>query len=226
MSTGAPVDPDPGALEAGADLDGLGHPGCRSRQGPSGEPGRDPVRAGVPIGDIAAGLYTVIGIWAALEERRRTGRGRVIDASMLDCQVALLSDQGEYHLIGGVVPGPQGSGHDSIPTYRTFAAGDAERVALCANTEGMWRRLRVALELAELAEDPRFATGQSRYANRSELWDLLEPALRRRPASEWAEILNACRRGEGRAGEGRRGRRKPSRLHRRRPALRRQCTPM
>src|SRR5690606_16039760 len=86
----------------------------------TGEKGRGAVRAGIPLGDLAAGMYAAIGILAAINRRHLTGQGETIDISMLDCQAAMLSYQAAYHLHSGHVPDRQGSGHDSIPTYRTF----------------------------------------------------------------------------------------------------------
>jgi crotonobetainyl-CoA:carnitine CoA-transferase CaiB-like acyl-CoA transferase len=155
----------------------------------TGEPGRPSVRLGIPAGDLVAGLYTAIAINAALMDRERTGAGRVIDIGMLDCQLSMLSYQAEFALVSGKTPGRQGARHDSIPTYRSFVAGDGRELVVTANTERMWRDLCTVLEVAVLAEDARFANGASRLEHRDELWPLLEEAFARRPASEWIEKL-------------------------------------
>lgn len=155
----------------------------------TGEPGQPSVRLGIPAGDTVAGLYATIAINAALAERERTGLGRVIDVSMLDCQLAMLSYQSAYALIGGVTPQPQGARHDSIPTYRAFVAGDGRQIAVTANTTRMWVDLCAALELPELPDDPRFANGALRLENREALWALLEPAFLARDAAEWITRL-------------------------------------
>ncbi len=155
----------------------------------TGEPGRTAVRAGIPIGDLAAGMYGVIGVLAALEERHRTGRGRVVDISMLDCQVAMLTYQAAYYLHSGQVPGRQGRGHDSIPTYRSFAAAKDTELVITANTEKMWQGLCGVLGLEALTDDPRFRTNEERCANREQLWPLLEAVFRRREAREWVPLL-------------------------------------
>jgi crotonobetainyl-CoA:carnitine CoA-transferase CaiB-like acyl-CoA transferase len=157
----------------------------------TGEPGGRAVRAGIPIGDICAGLHAVIGIQAALRERERSGRGQFIDISMLDVQVAMLSYQGVYHLFSGEVPGGQGRGHASIPTYASFQAGDKRDVLICANTEKMWVALCEVLELPELPSDPRFLTNELRHTHRGELEPLLEQAFAARSRTEWLERLNA-----------------------------------
>ena len=152
------------------------------------EQGRS-VRLGIPAGDTVAGLYATIAINAALADRARSGQGRHIDIAMLDCQLAMLSYQSAYSLIAGTVPGRQGAGHDSIPTYRSFTARDNRDVVITANTERMWKGLCMALELPELSTDERFATGDLRLTNRQELWDILEPAFLTRDAEDWATRL-------------------------------------
>jgi crotonobetainyl-CoA:carnitine CoA-transferase CaiB-like acyl-CoA transferase len=158
----------------------------------TGEPGREPVRAGIPVGDMCAGLYAVIGLLAALLEARRTGVGRDVEVSMLDVQVALLSYQAASYLQGGPVPGMQGSAHDFIPTYRCFRAGDGKVIAVTANTENMFRGLVRVLGLGELAKDPRYIDGKSRYENREGLIDTLNAAFARSSSAELIEKLVAA----------------------------------
>lgn len=147
------------------------------------------VRAGVPIADLAAGLYAVIGVLAALEQRRRTGEGTYVDVAMLDAQLSLLSYQAAYHLLSGVVPPRQGSGHDSIPTYRSFTAGDGIEVVVTANTDRMWVDMCKAIGLPELPDDPRFATAGDRWTHRDALWQRLEDAFRRHSADDVVALL-------------------------------------
>lgn len=158
----------------------------------TGERGGAPVRAGLPIGDLCAGMYAAIGTLAALEERRRTGKGRRVDVSMLDAQVAMATYQAAYYLHSGEVPGPQGSSHASIPTYRTFDAANGTRIAICANTERMWRGLCGVLGLDALCEDARFLTNDDRFKNRDALAALLDDAFLGREAKSWvAPLLDA-----------------------------------
>ena len=133
----------------------------------TGDPDGEPVRAGIPLGDLSAGMYGVIGMLAALHERDRTGKGRWVDIAMFDCQLSMLSYQAAYFLQSGQVPGRQGSGHDSIPTYRCFAASDGVSVVVTANTEKMWCSLAQVLGVPELTHDPRFATNADRFTNRA-----------------------------------------------------------
>ena len=155
----------------------------------TGERGGTPVRAGLPVGDLTAGLYGVIAVLAALNKRTHTGKGDYIDISMLDCQLAFLSYQGAYYLHSGNVPGPQGRSHDSIPTYRCFTAGDGIDVAVTANTQRMWEELCCVLALPELIDDERFRTLSDRHQNRAELEPKLEQAFLARGADEWVRLL-------------------------------------
>jgi len=158
----------------------------------TGEVGRSAVRAGMPIGDLTAGMYATVGTLAALEERRRTGRGKFVDISMLDCQVALLTYQAAYFLHSDEVPGRQGRGHESIPTYRSFSGANDTELVICANTERMWQGLCEVLGLERLTEDHRFLTNEHRHQNREELWPFLEEAFAAKEAKEWVPSLLAA----------------------------------
>jgi CoA:oxalate CoA-transferase len=163
--------------------------GVMSLTGVSGAPA---MRLGIPAGDLVAGMYAAMAALAALADRERagkTGTGRVADISMLDGQLSMLSYQAVYATIGGITPGPQGSGHDSIPTYRTFLAGDGRELVVAANTERMWADLCGVLGLDQLVADPRFATGTARLAHRDDLAPLLEAAFRGNAAAAWVDRL-------------------------------------
>ena len=157
--------------------------------GMTGEPGRSAVRSGIPIGDLSAGMYAVIGALAALEERRASGRGQYIDISMLDCQVSMLCYQAAYYLHSGKNPGRQGWGHDSIPTYRGFNCANGTSLVITANTERMWQALCDVLGIPDLKEDARFLLNENRYENRHELWPILEGAFMMREADHWVPLL-------------------------------------
>jgi crotonobetainyl-CoA:carnitine CoA-transferase CaiB-like acyl-CoA transferase len=158
----------------------------------TGEPGRPAVRTGVPIGDLAAGMYAVIGVLAALQGRVEGGQGRRLDISMLDCQLALLSYQAAYALHAGTTPGPQGRAHDSIPTYRSFTGADGREFVVTANTEVMWARLCEVLGLDELPGEAAFRDQAARLAHRDRLWPILEEAFVTAPAATWVERLVAA----------------------------------
>jgi CoA:oxalate CoA-transferase len=155
----------------------------------TGHPGTPAARLGVPAGDLVAGLYAALAALAALVERSRTGTGAVADISMLDGQLSMLSYQAVYAAVGGITPGPQGGGHDSIPTYRTFRGGDARELVVTANTQRMWVDLCEVLGLSPLAADERFATPAARLSYRGELGPLLEAAFLGEPAEVWVRRL-------------------------------------
>lgn len=155
----------------------------------TGEPGRDAVRLGIPAGDTVAGLYATIGILAALSRVKDGGSGVWIDVSMLDCQLAMLSYQGAYTLFTHQPAGRQGARHDSIPTYRSFKAGDDEELVVTANTEKMWEGLCRALEVEDLIHDVRYHDALSRLANKKSLWARLEQRFATRSCAAWLEAL-------------------------------------
>jgi crotonobetainyl-CoA:carnitine CoA-transferase CaiB-like acyl-CoA transferase len=157
----------------------------------TGEEGGAPVRAGIPIADLGAGLYATIAVLAALNRRHATGKGETIDISMLDCQAAMLCYQAAYYMHSGVVPGRQGRGHESIPTYRSFACKDGVSIVITANTERMWQGLARVLKREDLLSDPRFAANKERLAHRDVLWPILDEAFRARRADEWLPLLEA-----------------------------------
>jgi CoA:oxalate CoA-transferase len=156
----------------------------------TGPEGGEPVRAGVPIGDLCAGMFAVISTLAALHRMRATGEGCYIDISMLDCQVSMLSYQAAYYLMSGEIPGPQGKRHRSIPTYRAFKCSDGVEIVVAANTEQMWRGLCEAVGAPLLISDSRFLTNENRLANRAALDSHLEGAFGARTSIDiMAELI-------------------------------------
>lgn len=152
----------------------------------TGEPGGRPVRAGVPLGDVAAGMVAAMASTAALLRARQTGVGAHVDVSMLDVQISMLTYQAAYYLLAGATAGPQGTGHVSIPTYRSFRCRDGKEVMVTANTERMWQGLCRAMGLGGIATDERFRTNASRLYNKADLWSILERAF---AAGSSTEIL-------------------------------------
>lgn len=152
-----------------------------------------PVRVGVPIGDIAAGMYAAMAIGAALYRREREGVGAHLEVPMYSAQLALLSYLGAYRSLGGATPTFQGTGHDSIPTYRTFVAADGRTVVLCAVTQQMWEDTAAVLGVPELVQDGRFIDAAARQTNREALWGLLEARFATATAEHWAAALRDAR---------------------------------
>jgi crotonobetainyl-CoA:carnitine CoA-transferase CaiB-like acyl-CoA transferase len=148
------------------------------------------VRAGIPIADLSAGMYAASAILAALYRRTKTGRGDVVDISMLDCQAAMLCYQAAFYLHSGDVPGRQGREHDSIATYGTFVAGDGVEIVIAALTERMWKKLCNVLGCDELITDPRFDAAGIRTKNRAQLLPLLQHQFSSRAAEQWMAKLD------------------------------------
>jgi CoA:oxalate CoA-transferase len=156
----------------------------------TGHPGNPPTRVGCSIGDIAAGLYTAVGINAALLHRERTGEAMKIDVSMLDCQVAIGENAIARHFAGDP-PGPTGARHPTAAPFDAFATKDQYIVIASADDAG-YRRLCAALERPELADDARFITVPLRVANHEALKRELSAALAVRSADEWIAMLRAA----------------------------------
>lgn len=155
----------------------------------TGESERPSVRLGIPAGDLVAGMYTAIAVSAALTARHQSNQGSVIDISMLDCQLAMLSYQSAYSLFANITPQPQAARHDSIPTYRSFTGRDGRELVITANTEKMWRGLCKVLRLSKLVSDPRFVSAGDRLTNKDALWEMLEAAFLDRDAADWITPL-------------------------------------
>jgi crotonobetainyl-CoA:carnitine CoA-transferase CaiB-like acyl-CoA transferase len=157
----------------------------------TGEPDGPPQKAGVAYADIFTGVYSVVGILAALRERDRTGRGAHIDMALLDTQVAVLANQALNWMVSGTVPGRMGNGHANLVPYQAFSAADGEVIVAVGN-DRQFQRLCAILGLETLARDARFATNPARVANRLELIPLLEAAIAGRGRIEFSDALEAA----------------------------------
>ena len=145
-----------------------------------------PTKVGVPIADLLAGMNLAYGVVAALHERSRTGRGRVVRTSLLAGVVGVHAFQGTAWLLGGRVPGVSGAHHPAIAPYGMFATGSAP-VQVAVGSEGLWRKFADATGLD--AADPRFATNRDRVAHRDELIEAIESHFATQPAEHWLELL-------------------------------------
>jgi crotonobetainyl-CoA:carnitine CoA-transferase CaiB-like acyl-CoA transferase len=149
-----------------------------------------PARMGIPMGDLAGGMYAAFAIASALYHREKTGEGCCIDLSLLDCLVSLLTYVAQYYFHDGIVPGPQGTEHMSVVPYQTFKTKDGHLV-VAAFTEKFWQGLCRALELPELLDDARFVNNDARRAHRAELVPLLARVFLARATIEWQARLDA-----------------------------------
>jgi crotonobetainyl-CoA:carnitine CoA-transferase CaiB-like acyl-CoA transferase len=154
----------------------------------TGEEGRAPVRMGLPIADLAGGMFGAFAVAGALYRRERTGQGGLVDLSLLDCQVSLLTYLAQYFWTDGKVPGPMGSGHSSVVPYQALPAADGYLV-VAVFAEKFWAGFCRAIDRPDLQRDPRFDTNGLRVANRARLVPLLEERFRTRSAAEWLERL-------------------------------------
>ena len=147
-----------------------------------------PLRLGVPMGDLASSMWAVTGILAALRHRDMSGEGQLIDLSMLDTLASFITYPALYFSYGQEVAGPLGSGHQAIVPFQAFKTRDYYLAVTCAN-EKFWKLLCDALEMSELATDPRFATMGDRLSNKESLNSLLNGIFSTKDNAEWVEIL-------------------------------------
>jgi crotonobetainyl-CoA:carnitine CoA-transferase CaiB-like acyl-CoA transferase len=163
--------------------------GMGGLMGITGEPSRPPVRVGIAISDIGAGMWAAIAILAALRVREKTGVGQYIDISLLDGVVSWMTYAAGIYFATGRPPERMGSAHPSMVPYQAFEAGDGKYLLIAAGNDRLWATLCEGMGLKELAEDPRFSTMDRRVENRGELIPILEREFRKRPRDEWLERL-------------------------------------
>ena len=158
----------------------------------TGEPGQGPIRYPVPLSDATAGLYSTIGILSALMARQATGAGQFVDVSLLDGQVAWLTNLAGSYFATGQRPAKLGNAHPNIVPYQPFRAAD-KYVIVAVGTERLWEQFCRALEITDtIGLDPRFATNKDRLRHRDELVGLLEQIFAARDAEFWLERLRAA----------------------------------
>jgi len=155
----------------------------------TGEPGGSPVRAGIPLGDLVGGLLAVHGILAAYIHRQKTGQGQRLEVSLLDGQVYLLTYVAQYFFHSGKIPGPIGSGHQSLVPYQAFKTKDIQ-IVVVAHQDHHFKQLCEAIGKPEWAEDPRFATRIARLQNKVTLISLMENHLQTKSGDEWLVAIH------------------------------------
>ena len=154
----------------------------------TGQPNSEPTRVGTSIGDITAGLFTTIGINAALYDRQKTGKGMYIDVSMLDCQIAILENAIARYLSKNEIPKPMGSRHPSIAPFEALKKKDS-RVMIAVGNEKKKKKLCNLLNISELANDSKFSDNSSRAKNMDELKKILENKLSLKNTDEWVKDM-------------------------------------
>jgi len=154
----------------------------------TGQPNSEPTRVGTSIGDITAGLFTTIGINAALYDREKTGKGTFIDVSMLDCQIAILENAIARYLSKNEIPKPMGSRHPSIAPFEAFKTKDSH-IIIAAGNDKLFEKLCNVLEISEIFNDEKFNTNSSRSKNIGELKVIIENKLSSKITTDWVSQM-------------------------------------
>jgi formyl-CoA transferase len=154
----------------------------------TGEPGRGPMRVGIPVADLTAGLFAAIGTLTALLERESSGEGQWVHTSLLEAQIFMLDFQAARWLMKKEVPGQVGNDHPTgVPTGRYKTSDGYINIA---PTPGMWRRFCKAVGLEEVAEHPDFATPVARRKNRARVNEMIEKITVLKDSATWIDRLN------------------------------------
>jgi crotonobetainyl-CoA:carnitine CoA-transferase CaiB-like acyl-CoA transferase len=150
----------------------------------TGEPGRQPVKSGTSIADINAGILAALGIVSALQARERTGRGQMVETSLMEAAVQQMYWQAAIHFATGVDSGPTGSAHILTAPYQAFPTADGW-INLGGANQSNWERIARAIGRPELIADPRFRTNGDRMKNLEALVPLISERTRTRSSAEW-----------------------------------------
>ncbi|QBI18572.1 CoA transferase [Egibacter rhizosphaerae] len=175
----------PHSQRAGFDLIAQGMAGVMSI---TGEPGGDPVKSGIPLSDLGAGLYCAFGVLSAVMVAERTGRGQAIDTSLFEAALSLGIWETAELWTTGRVPQPTGSAHRLTAPYQAYRTSDGY-LTVGGNNHKLWVSFCEAIGRHDFIEDERFATNEDRMANRQELEHEVEAVLQKRTTEEWMEVM-------------------------------------
>lgn len=175
----------PYSQQAGYDLIAQAMSGVMSV---TGEPDGDPVKCGIPIGDLGAGLFATTGILAAYIARQQTGVGQHVDVSLFEAALALSVWETSELWTTGRIPARYGSAHRLSAPYQALATADGH-ITVGANNQRLWERFCDAIDREDLLSDPRFTANADRMEHVAELVAELEPTLARRSTQEWGRVL-------------------------------------
>jgi formyl-CoA transferase len=178
----------PYAPRGGYDLIAQGMSGIISV---TGEEGGAPAKSGLPISDLAAGLFAAYGILCALEHRDRTGEGQLVDTSLLEAAMALTVWESAEYWVTGEAPKALGSAHRLAAPYQALLASDGW-FTVGANTDRLYEGFCRAIDRPELARDPRFETRKGRLANRAALIDEIEATTSKEARAHWLARIDAA----------------------------------
>lgn len=155
----------------------------------TGQRGGMPTRVGPSIGDIAAGLFTTIGVLSALIYKNETGIGQKIDVAMLDCQVAMLENAIARYVVTKEVPKPAGNRHTSIVPFEPFDTADSQ-IVIAVGNDGLWVKYCDVCGLESIADDSRFSTNPKRNENYEELRPILSAKMLEKTTEQWQKLLD------------------------------------
>ena len=155
----------------------------------NGNDGEEPLRAGIPISDLVAGLYAAFGIMSALVHRARTGEGQQVQSSLVDGLVSMLSYMAANYLAAGKLPVRTGNDHPLVAPYGIFRCSDGE-VAIAPSNDQVYFKFLSALGLDHLRDVPEFATNDLRMVNRKLIKAAIQEVIAQKPKSHWIDYLN------------------------------------
>jgi crotonobetainyl-CoA:carnitine CoA-transferase CaiB-like acyl-CoA transferase len=159
----------------------------------TGEPGGGPMRYPIAIADMTCGMYSAMGILAALYAREKTGRGQFLDMALLDSQLTWLANIGSNYLNAKALPKRWGNAHPSIVPYEMFRGGDGRSFVLGVGTEALWKKFVHMMQMDDgVGRDERFQTNALRTKNRDALIPALQKMFDGKPAGAWLELLAAA----------------------------------
>jgi CoA:oxalate CoA-transferase len=151
----------------------------------------NPVRAGIPIGDLAGGMFAVMGIQSAIIERSASGHGQDVDISMLDCQISMLNYMSTMYFLSGENPYPIGNSHFVHVPYNTFSTSDGF-IVIAVITDNFWQNLNEVIDYPAL-RDPKFDTQPGRWTEKTFIENTLNDILVKHDSKHWLALLEAKR---------------------------------
>lgn len=155
----------------------------------TGPKGGKPTRVGPSIGDIAAGMFTAIGILAAVTSRYVSGKGQKVDVAMLDCQVAMLENAIARYEVTGNVPVPEGNRHTSIVPFEPFDTLDGQ-IMIAVGNDTLWKQYCRVIDFEALARNPKFNSNPNRNENYDELRPILAKQMKLKKSNDWEKLFN------------------------------------
>jgi formyl-CoA transferase len=155
----------------------------------TGEPGRPPVRMGIPMGDLSGAMFAVMAVLGALYYRQISGKGQRLDISMVDGLLSLMTYRAQYYFLEKAVPEPIGSGHVSQVPIRAYEGKDGKYLAIDSAQDKFFQNLCRVMGIEEVAKDPRFNSMGARLKNREAVDEILEKKFREKDRDEWVDLL-------------------------------------